>query len=130
MNRALVAGVSMVTALTLTAPSFASNSRQNVTQAPASVAPALKVVTGEVLMSTPDYVVLATPSGMQRFQITPESKIIGGTAEGDEITIHYKVVQVPGRSTVAANAARATSAVARVEPAAATAGRPAQDPAH
>jgi hypothetical protein len=94
------------------------------------VAPALKLVTGEALMSTPDFLVLATPSGMRRFEITPKSKIIGGTAEGDEVTLHYTVVQVPAHSTVAANAARATSAVARVEAAAATAGSSAQVPAN
>lgn len=128
MNRTLVAAVSVVAALILAAPSFATNNHQNAGPAPGSANTALKVVTGEVLVSTPDYLILATPSGMQRFEITPKSKIIGGTGEGDELTMKYRVVQVPARPTVAANAAT-TGTRAQVESVSVAAGRSAQVPA-
>jgi hypothetical protein len=94
------------------------------------VKPALKVVTGEVLVSTPDYLVLATRSGMQRFEITPASKVTGSTGEGDEVTIHYRVVEVPTLSAAAAKAAHATSTRAQVETASATASRSPNAPAN
>jgi len=121
MNRTLVTAVSMTAALILAAPSYAAISQQKAASEPASPSATLKVVTGQVLISTPDYLVLATPSGMQRFEITPTSKVIGAAAEGDEVTIHYSAVEIPPRSPAAAKAAQATSTPAQVNTASATA---------
>jgi hypothetical protein len=120
----------MMAALILAAPSFASNSQQKATQAPASRSTALKVVTGEVLISTPTYLVLATPSGMKRFEITPQSKITGGDAEGDEVTISYRVVEIPARSAAAANGTQASTSQAKGTKAVVMASRSAQAPAN
>lgn len=91
MNRTVVTVV-LLAALILAAPSFATVNQKSAHPRAASRAAAVKVVTGEVLMVTPMDLVLRTPSGFQRFEITPQSRILGGDSEGDIVTITYRTV--------------------------------------
>jgi hypothetical protein len=89
MNRTLVTAVSFA-ALILAVPLFATVTPQSAHPGLVSRTGQVKVVTGEVLFTTPVDIVLRTPSGVQKFEITRHSQILGGTGEGDIVTITYR----------------------------------------
>ncbi len=48
-----------------------------------------KAVSGEVVMWTPNQLILHTAKGVERFQITPQTAMLAGAAEGDRVTVFY-----------------------------------------
>jgi hypothetical protein len=126
MNRTLIA-VFAVAAVLLTAPSFAARDNQVQQQsassiptdvgglAPAPIVPAQGAVpanemsvTGQVMLSTPDELVLHTASGMQRFVVTPDTQMLAGAAEGDTVTVFYTTETNPAKATVVKTSANAS----------------------
>jgi hypothetical protein len=137
MKRTLITVLSMV-ALALAVPSFATPAPQMMEQGssapvvavgggpemglpPQAAVPAHEMaVTGEVVMSSPEEVILHTASGIRRFEITPDTQMLAGAANGDVVTVLYQPARGFVKASVVTSAPNATDSRGKVAPTSAT----------
>jgi hypothetical protein len=131
MKRTLIAVLSTV-ALALAAPSFAASTVQVMEQNSSSPTAAVgggplvelpqevgipakgMTVTGVVVMSSPDEIILRTTSGARRFEITPETQMLAGAADGDVVTVLYEPAYGSVRASIVGSAATMTGSRTKV----------------
>jgi hypothetical protein len=121
MSRTLIAVVSTV-ALVFAVPSFAArgsralapSSAPAMGAAPQPISPQgalpayAMAVTGEVVFSTPDELVVHTPTGIQRFVVTPDTQLAAGAAQGAVVTVRHTTEAGHARATVVTQQAKTT----------------------
>jgi hypothetical protein len=133
MKRTMIAVLSTV-ALALAAPSFATQTIQLMDQSsplpmaaiggappvalPPVVGNAAKAiaVTGVVVMSSPEEIILRTASGTRTFEIMPDTQMLAGAATGDVVTVLCQPVHGSVKASVVRSAAKASDSHVKVAP--------------
>jgi hypothetical protein len=133
MNRIFVAAV--VTAIaTVALPALASDHPpESQVTSQVSVAPSIgaplpavvargvilpkgEAVSGEVVMSTPAELVIHTTKGLQTFEITPQTQMLVGASEGEDVTITFRPAGGSVSGTAAGNHTKAADLALAVVP--------------
>ena len=56
-------------------------------------------VSGSVVLSTPGEIIVHTPAGLQSFQITPQTRMVSGVADGEKVSVFYAPARGARRGT-------------------------------
>jgi hypothetical protein len=83
--------------------------------APQSVIPAKgDEMNGTVMISTPDELVVHTAKGLQTFEVTPQTQMVAGPTEGEDVTIVFKPARGSVSGTAVGSAAESAPTSTRV----------------